>query len=148
MRRSSVLPQTLIGLAATLSLLLSAPFLHAQISHMGLHTYLVRIQGEDTAFEVRAERVARHSSGMVTLEVDGRTVAAFNGYQLQYMVQDLDRAETEFEVKTQDGEVRRFNADHMRLDAQGLLEFEANNEISGLIWNNNVRYVVAVDAKP
>ena len=147
MRRSPILPQMLIGLAATLSLLISAPFVHAQIADRGFHTYLIRIQGEDAPFEVRAERVARHPSGMVTLEANGRTVGAFNGYQLLYMVQELDSAETEFEVKTHDGELRRFKADRMRLDAQGLVEFEADSHITGLIWNNNVRYVVAVDAK-
>ena len=144
MRRSSILPQLLIGLAATLSLMMSAPFVHAQISDMGLHTYLIRVQGEDAPFEVRAERVSRHTNGMVTLESNGQTVAVFNGYQLLYMVQDLDRAETEFEVKTHDGEVRRFKADRMRVDAQGLVEFESAGHVSGLIWNNNVRYVVAV----
>ena len=147
MRRFTILPQMLIALAATLSLMMSAPFVHAQISDMGLHTYLVRVQGEEAPFEVRAERMARHTNGTVTLESNGKTVAAFNGYQLLYMVQNLDQAETEFDVTTHDGEVRRFKADRMRLDAQGLVEFESADQVSGLIWNNNVRYVIAVDAK-
>ncbi len=147
MRRSFILPQLFIGLSAGVALMLTTPLVQAQLAHLSLHTFTVRVQGEEEPFELRADHLSRHANGMLTLEADGRIVAAFNQYQVLYVLREAQGAEREFEVKTHDGKVRRFRADHLRILDNGPVEVETGGEVTGLITNNNVRYVVAVDAR-
>jgi hypothetical protein len=118
-----------------------------RLSAQDFHVYEVQLQGE-SPFELRADRIVQHPSGMVTLEDDGVTVAAFVAYQLIYVVRTGTKAERTYELKIQDGSVRQFGADRISSDPSNLIRLEAGGELVGIVWNNNVRYVVAVDARP
>ena len=111
------------------------------------NTYEVQLQNEP-AFELKADRIVHHPSGMVSLEDGELTVAAFSAYQLVYLVRTSARAERTFEVKTADGTIKHFPADRIVFDPSNMVRLEADGVLVGLVWNNNVRYVVSTDAKP
>jgi hypothetical protein len=118
-----------------------------RLSAQNVHVFEILLQGE-SAFELRGDRIVYHPSGMVTLEDDGVTVAAFSAYQLVYLVRVSTRAERTYEIKTADGIVKRFGADRISFDPSNLVRLEAGGELVGMVWNNNVRYVVAAEARP
>ena len=118
-----------------------------RLAAQGRHTYEVQIQNEPP-FEIKADRIVHHPSGLVSLQDGELTVAAFTAYQLVYLVRTSERAERTFEVKTTDGTVREFWADDIHFDPSQMVRLEADGDLVGLIWNNNVRYVVATDARP
>ena len=86
----------------------------------------------------------RHQNQFVTLQRGNQTVAVFSPYQVMYVVQETSEAEHVFERQSNSGTVVRFNADEMRLDAQGLVELTIDGQLSGIV-GNQTRYVRLVD---
>lgn len=111
------------------------------------NTYEVQLQNEP-AFDIKADRIVQNQSGMVTLQDGEVTVAAFTAYQLVYVVRTSASAKRTYELKTSDGTVRTFSADRILVDPSNMVRLEADGELVGLVWNNNVRYVVATGARP
>ena len=136
-------PQLLIALAASLTLVSTAPYVKAQLAAAQGDVYLMQVQGEEP-IEFRADRIVQHQNRFVTLERDGKTVAAFAGYQIMYVVRQADQAANVYEMQSQDGSTARFRADDMRLDPQGFVELSVDGQLSGIIWNQ-IRYVKMLD---
>jgi len=142
-------PALVLLLSATI-LAVAAPNpvgLLGRLAAQDVNVYEVQLQGEG-AFELNGDRIVHHPSGMVTIEDEGIIVAAFSAYQLTYVVQTATRAEREYEIKTTEGAIRRFSADRISFDPSNLVRLEAEGELVGIVWNNNVRYIVASDARP
>ena len=115
--------------------------LHAQDRHV----FEVQLQGE-SAFELQADRIVQHPSGMISLEKGDKTVAAFSAYQLIYLVRLTTNAEGSYEIKTNEGQVRQFPADDISFDPSNVIRLEAGGELVGIVWSNNVRYVAEAGA--
>lgn len=117
------------------------------LTAQGRHTYEVQLLNEPS-FDLKADRILYHPSGMVSLQDGEQTVAAFTAYQLVYVIRTSESAAREFEIKTTDGTTRLFPADRLVFDPSQMVRLEADGTLVGLVWNNNVRYVIAADSRP
>lgn len=121
--------------------------LFSDLAAQGRYTYEIQLQNEP-AFDLKADRIVHHPSGLVSLEDGDVTVAAFTAYQMVYVVRTSEGAERTYEIKTSDGSARQFPADRLVFDPNQMVRLMADDELVGLVWHNNVRYVVATDSRP
>ncbi len=143
MVRYSRSPQFLIALAASVTLVTTAPYVQAQLAAAQGDVYVMQIQNE-APIELLADRIVRHQNGFVTLERNDKTVAVFGSYQVMYVVRKDDRAANLYEAKSHDGTTARFRADNMRLAPQGFVELTIDGKLSGIVWNQ-IRYLKLVE---
>lgn len=132
-----------LAMGAWVVLLLAAPYVEAQLEG-GDGVFLVQLQNEAAPFEVRADRLVTTNNNGVLLETEDRVVAVFQRYQAVYVVRKTEGERT-FEVRTQQGNTERFEADRLAVDKNGLLNLYAGGTLIGVV-SINVQYVAEVDA--
>lgn len=107
--------------------------------------FLVQIVGE-APFHVVAESVSYDVEGLVTLESGGEVVAAFETFQLAFAARADIHTDRAFEIKTHEGDRLYVPAHEVVIADDGMVRLEIDGELVGVVYQPNVRYVVAAEA--
>ena len=107
--------------------------------------FLVQIVGE-APFHVLAETVSYDAEGLVTLMSGGEAVAAFETFQLAFVARADINHDRAFEILTHEGELLYVPAAGISND-DGMVRLEMDGDLVGVVYQPNVRYVVAAEAR-